>query len=144
MEEKDLDAVLEIENLSFPNPWSRMTFLGEIVNPPITIPSVIVRTPEDRVVGYILLWHIREEVQISNFAVHPDFRKKGLGEAVLLYVLDKIKRHGATRIFLEVRPSNRAARSLYEKLGFRYLGSRKKYYRSPDEDALIMSLELDP
>ena len=143
MEEKDLVVVHEIENLSFPTPWNIMTFVGEIANPPISIPCVLVFLPEDRVIGYIILWHLMEEVQISNFAIHPDFRRKGLGESVLYHVLKTIKKEGACDIFLEVRPSNRAARSLYKKLGFRPLGVREKYYRSPDEDALIMGLTFD-
>lgn len=143
MEEKDLAVVHEIEILSFPTPWNIMTFVGEIANPPISIPCVLVFLPEDRVIGYIILWHLMEEVQISNFAIHPDFRRKGLGESVLYHVLKTIKKEGACDIFLEVRPSNRAARSLYKKLGFRPLGVRKKYYRSPDEDALIMGLTFD-
>lgn len=142
MEETDLAAVLEIETLSFPNPWSPMTFIGEMANPPISIPCVIVFVPEDRVIGYIILWHILDEVQISNFAVHPDFRRKGLGESVLFYVLEMLKKEGVERIFLEVRPSNVAARALYEKLGFRLLGVRKNYYRFPQEDALMMGFSF--
>ena len=66
MEEKDLAVVHEIENLSFPTPWNIMTFVGEIANPPISIPCVLVFLPEDRVIGYIILWHLMEEVQIME------------------------------------------------------------------------------
>lgn len=143
MEKKDIESVLEIEKLSFPNPWSRMTFLGELANPPVSLPCVLVFLPENRVIGYIILWHILDEVQISNFSIHPEFRRKGLGKAVLSYVLEAVKKEGVREIFLEVRPSNREARRLYEKLGFRLLAVRKNYYRSPDEDALIMGLFFD-
>jgi ribosomal-protein-alanine N-acetyltransferase len=143
MGEEHLPAVLEIETLSFPNPWTVMTFVGEIVNPPISLPWVIVYAPDERVIGYIILWHILDEVQINNFAIHPDFRRKGVGECVLSHILETVKKTGARDVFLEVRPSNTAACSLYEKLGFKVLGVRKDYYRSPEEDALIMGLTFD-
>jgi ribosomal-protein-alanine N-acetyltransferase len=142
MVEDDLDSVLEIEHLSFPQPWRRTTFIGELDNYPMSIPFVIIHRTNDRLMGYIILWFLQEEVQISNFALHPDFRRMGVGEAVLRDVLEKIKKEGATAIFLEVRPSNRVARSLYEKLGFQILGVRKNYYQSPIEDALIMGKKL--
>jgi ribosomal-protein-alanine N-acetyltransferase len=142
MVEEDLDSVLEIEHLSFPHPWRRTTFIGELANYPISIPFGIIHRSNDRLVGYIILWFIQEEVQISNFALHPDFRKKGVGKAVLCDILDKVTKEGAEEIFLEVRPSNHGARSLYEKLGFKILGVRKNYYQSPVEDALIMGKNL--
>ena len=142
MREDDLASVLEIEHLSFPHPWRLSTFIGELGNYPISIPFVILHSPNERLIGYIILWFIQEEVQISNFALHPDFRRKGVGEAVLRDILDKITKEGAVEIFLEVRPSNRVARSLYEKLGFQILGMRKNYYQSPVEDAMIMGKNL--
>ena len=142
MVEDDLDSVLEIEHLSFPHPWRLSTFIGELDNYPISIPFAIIHRQNDLLMGYIILWFLQEEVQISNFALHPDFRRMGVGEAVLRDVLDKIKKEGAKEIFLEVRPSNCVARSLYEKLGFQILGVRKNYYLSPVEDALIMGKNL--
>ena len=143
MREDDLAFVMEIEHLSFPQPWRLSTFIGEIGNYPISIPFVIIHSPNERIMGYVILWFIQEEVQISNFAIHPDFRKKGVGEAVLRDILDKVTKEGAEVIFLEVRPSNHAARSLYEKLGFQILGIKKNYYLSPVEDALIMGKNLN-
>jgi len=137
-----LDSVLEIEHLSFPHPWRLSTFIGELDNYSISIPFAIIHRQNDLLMGYIILWFLQEEVQISNFALHPDFRRLGVGEAVLRDVLDKIKKEGAKEIFLEVRPSNYVARSLYEKLGFQILGVRKNYYLSPIEDALIMGKNL--
>lgn len=142
MREDDLASVMEIEHLSFPYPWRRSTFIGELDNYPFSIPFVIIHCPNERLMGYIILWFMQKEVQISNFALHPDFRGKGVGEAVLRDILDKIMKEGATEIFLEVRPSNHVAQSLYEKLGFQILGKRKNYYQSPVEDALIMSKKL--
>jgi ribosomal-protein-alanine N-acetyltransferase len=96
----------------------------------------------ERIVGYIIYWKIQEEIQISNFAIHPDFRGRGIGEAVMRSVIKAIQRDGGVYIFLEVRPSNLAARNLYKKLGFKVLGTRKDYYHTPLEDALIMGRPL--
>lgn len=143
MKEDDLPAVRTIESLSFSNPWSDSTFLGEIQNTPVSFPLVVVRKPSDKVIGYIIYWHIREDVQVNNIAVHPDFRGKGIGEALMRHVIEKVRKSGATFMSLEVRPSNAAAVTLYKKLGFEILGSRKNYYTNPDEDAYLMGLVLD-
>ena len=142
MEEEDIPFILEIENVSFQNPWRASTFSGEIANKGVSFPYVIVHRTFERIIGYIIYWKIQEEVQISNFAVHPDFRKKGIGEAVMRSVIRAIQRDGGVYVFLEVRPSNLAARNLYKKLGFKVLGTRKDYYQTPLEDALIMGRPL--
>jgi ribosomal-protein-alanine N-acetyltransferase len=142
MEEEDIPGILEIENLSFHNPWRASTFSGELVNRGVSYPYVIVHRIFERVIGYIIYWKIQEEVQISNIAIHPDFRGKGIGEAVMRSVIKAIQRDGGEYIFLEVRPSNMSARSLYKKLGFKVLGTRKSYYQTPLEDAIIMGRPL--
>lgn len=138
MEEKDLPSVIEIENLSYPNPWRPSAFEGEIANRPVSNPYVIVYRPLDRVIGYIIYWRIKREIQISNIAVHPDFRQRGIGERSLRQILNEAARKSVRFAFLEVRPSNSVARALYEKLGFEVLGIRRGYYRNPPEDALVM------
>ena len=143
MKEDDLPAVRTIEALSFSNPWSDSTFLGEIQNTPVSFPLVVVRKPSDKVIGYIIYWHIREDVQVNNIAVHPDFRGKGIGEALMRHVIDRVRKNGATFMTLEVRLSNAAAVTLYKKLGFDILGTRKNYYTNPDEDAFLMGLVLE-
>jgi ribosomal-protein-alanine N-acetyltransferase len=142
MEEEDIPSILEIENVSFQTPWRFSTFSGEIVNKGISFPYVIVHRIVERVIGYIIYWKIQEEVQISNFALHPDFRGKGIGEAVMRRIIKAIQRDGGVYVFLEVRPSNLSARSLYNKLGFKVLGTKKDYYQSPLEDAIIMGRPL--
>jgi ribosomal-protein-alanine N-acetyltransferase len=144
MKDADLPAVQEIEALSFSNPWSDATFRGEIQNKGISFPMVIVRPPDGRVVGYIMYWQIRDEVQINNVAVHPDFRGKGIGDAAMRLVLKEVGEKGATFATLEVRVSNAAAVRLYEMLGFKILGMRKGYYTNPVEDAYVMGLVLGP
>ncbi len=142
MREGDLAAVLAIEAVSFSNPWSGQTFRGEIQNTSISYPLVAVETASRKVVGYIIYWQIREDVQINNVAVHPDFRGRGVGEAALRAVLDRVREAGASLVTLEVRSSNTAALNLYRKLGFQALGRRKNYYTNPDEDAEVLGLQI--
>jgi len=142
MKNADLPEVLVIEIQSFSNPWSDVTFRGEIQNTGISFPMVIFHETERRVAGYIIYWKIGDEVQINNVAVHPDFRGKGLGEAALRLVLKQVREKDATYVMLEVRPSNTPALTLYRKLGFEVLGVRKAYYTNPSEDAYVMGLAL--
>ncbi len=143
MKEDDLAAVRTIEALSFSNPWSDNTFRGEIQNTSISSPLVVVRRPGDEVIAYIIFWQIGDDVQVNNIAVHPDCRGLGIGQAMTRFAIAKVRAAGASFMTLEVRPSNTAAVTLYKKLGFEILGTRKNYYTKPDEDALVMGLVLD-
>ncbi len=129
---------MEIEKKSFANPWHRASFEGEIENYDISFPYVIIHPETQSVVGYIIFWQIGEEVQISNFALHPDFRRKGLGSSVLSRMLRIVKQRGARLVVLEVRESNNSARFLYKKFEFKEAGIRKDYYSNPREDAVVM------
>jgi ribosomal-protein-alanine N-acetyltransferase len=142
MKEEDLPFVLDVESVSFPNPWHEMTFRGEIYNQPISSSLVIVYKPHSRVIGHLIFWRIKEQMQINNIAIHPDFRRMGIAEAVLRQVLSRIRAEGAKFVTLEVRPSNIAARSLYNKLGFAVLGIKDNYYHNPPEPALVMGKKL--
>jgi len=144
MQERDLPFIMEIERLSFPNPWLESSFRGEIENLHITYPSVIVQRPHDRIIGYIIFWYEADKAQISNFALHPDFRGLGVGESALKEILGAIRAMGAGHVVLEVRPSNVSALSLYQKHGFVMLGTRLGYYQNPPEDALVMIRYFDP
>jgi ribosomal-protein-alanine N-acetyltransferase len=143
MEQGDVPSVLAIERVSFPSPWQESTFRGEIQHRPISYPLVVVHSTLNRVIGYIIYWQIGEEVQVSNIAVHPDFRRLGIGEQVLRQVIEEIKFRGGKLITLEVRPSNTGALHLYKKLGFRMISVRKGYYSYPPEDAFVFALHLD-
>ena len=142
MKEGDLPYILEIENVSFPNPWREMTFRGEIYNQPISFPLAIVFKPQKKVIGYLVFWQITEQIQINNIAIHPDYRRMGIAEAVLQQVLSEVRMEGAKLVTLEVRPSNIAARTLYNKLGFDILGIKEDYYHDPPEPALVMGKKL--
>jgi ribosomal-protein-alanine N-acetyltransferase len=138
MQERDLPYVMEIERLSFSLPWKETSFQGEIHNLHVSFPNVIVHRPTDRVIGYIIYWFIGDEGQITNIAVHPDYRNQGIGGTVLRQTLHVIRGMGARHVVLEVRTSNTGARSLYEKFGFTLLGFRRGYYQNPMEDALVL------
>lgn len=142
MNEKDLPMVMEIETMSYPNPWQISSFKGEIDNRPISNPYVVIYRPLEKIIGYVIYWHVRNEVQISNIAISPEYRQMGVGEGVLRKVLVEMRHRNAEFVFLEVRPSNLIARNLYEKLGFAILGLRKEYYRNPSEDAIVMGKSL--
>ncbi len=137
-----MPAVLAIERVSFPNPWHESTFRGEIQNRSLSFPLVMVQTEDNQVVGYIIFWQIGDEVQVNNIAIHPDFRRRGLGETLLRHALARAKQQGANYVSLEVRQSNFAAQALYRKLGFQSLGVRRFYYSNPAEDAIVMGLDL--
>jgi ribosomal-protein-alanine N-acetyltransferase len=139
---QDLPSILAIEKRSFPNPWHENTFRGEIQHRTISFPLVVVHSRLNQVIGYIIFWQIGEDVQVNNIAVHPDFRRLGIGETVLKQVIELVRWRGARLITLEVRPSNTAALNLYRKLGFKMLGARKGYYTNPPEDAFVLSLHL--
>lgn len=143
MEERDLVSVMEIEKASFTNPWHFSSFLGEIANYDISFPYVVIHSQLRRIIGYVIFWLINDEAQISNFALHPDFRGRSLGGEVLSRILELIQNRGGKEVILEVRPSNMPARMLYAKFGFKVVGVRKQYYNFPREDALLMAKELD-
>jgi len=136
MTSKDLDMVLEIEKMCFPTPWSRNAFRIEIEENRCA--HYFVAVCENQVVGYGGMWLIVDEAHITNVAVHPDYRRRGIGEAILKSLMKRAAALGALRMTLEVRVSNKTAQNLYRKLGFYNAGIRKQYYANNNEDALIM------
>jgi len=136
----DLPGVQVIERYSFPTPWSMRAFLSEITENDCAHYLVIRR--KQQVVGYIGVWIILDEGHITNIAVHPAWRRKGLGTRLLTAIFDYAYQRGVRRLTLEVRVSNHGAQSLYEKLGFKRVGIRPGYYLDNNEDAVIMWKEL--
>ncbi|ACX51321.1 ribosomal-protein-alanine acetyltransferase [Ammonifex degensii KC4] len=139
MTPEHLDEVLEIERLSFPLPWDRDTFLFEILINKLA--EYVVALWNGKVVGYGGMWIVADEGHITNIAVHPDYRLRGVGREILKELIRRAREKGLSRMTLEVRPSNAVARHLYRSLGFVEKGIRKRYYRDNDEDAIIMWLE---
>ena len=135
LSQEHLDDVLEIEKLSFKTPWTRFAFLHEIE----FHGSVFeIARMDGRLVGYGGFWLIMDKAHISNVAIHPDCRRKGLGRVLLIHLLEQAIERGAVRATLEVRRSNDAALNLYGSFGFEIIGIRKNYYTDENEDALIM------
>lgn len=141
MRSDDLDEVVGIERVSFSLPWSRGAFLYEMEQNRVARCWVV--RDDERVVGYVCLWEIGDEVHITNIAVHPDFRRRGIARTLLNHILDDARRRSLRVVALEVRPSNQEARKLYESYGFRVVGRRKGYYYDTGEDALVMELSLE-
>lgn len=141
MKEDDLDALMKIEEVSFPTPWSQHAFLTELRDNEYARYFCLVQ--ENRVIGYMGLWFILEEGHITNVAIAPEFRGHHLGEFLMRSVMQQMFDEGMERMTLEVRPSNLPAQKLYERLGFVLAGRRKGYYSDNREDALIMWVELD-
>jgi ribosomal-protein-alanine N-acetyltransferase len=135
MEPDDIPQVLEIERMSFSEPWSESAFLNEILKS-YAFNRVAVR--ENRVVGYICVNYILDEGHIMNLAVHPDFRRQGAATVLMSEAIHELGQKGCDYLYLEVRASNSAAKKFYERFGFGVIGIRKAYYTSPKEDALIM------
>jgi ribosomal-protein-alanine N-acetyltransferase len=131
-----IDQVVKIEETSFPTPWSRQAFTHEVLHN--SFAQYIVALHGEQVVGYAGVWIIMDEAHITNVAVHPDFRRQGLGRGLMLEMMRLSIYFGANRMTLEVRPSNTAARSLYQSLGFCERGLRRRYYKETGEDAIIM------
>jgi ribosomal-protein-alanine N-acetyltransferase len=134
---EDLEGVITIENHSFVTPWSRNSFLQELLENERAI-YLVAKDEFDHLVGYIGMWIIFDEGHITNLAVHPNFRRRGAGSLLLKGLTDYGRREGVKYLTLEVRRSNETAQNLYYKHGFVHMGVRRKYYLDNNEDALIM------
>ena len=140
MRSADLEEVLAIERASFSMPWSRGAFLYELEQNRVARCYVV--REDGRLIGYICLWEVADEVHITNVAVHPDLRRRGVGRSLLSAVLDDARQRKLRLVVLEVRPSNTEALGLYESFGFRVVGRRRGYYYDTGEDALVMEASL--
>ena len=140
MRSDDLDEVVVIERASFGMPWSRGAFLYEIEQNRVARCWVL--REGDTVVAYLCLWEIGDELHVTNIAVHPRLRRRGLARQLLGAILQDGKSRRLRSVTLEVRPTNDEARALYESFGFRVVGRRRGYYYDTGEDALIMETDL--
>lgn len=139
MTEGDLEQVLAIECVAFAAPWSRESFRYELANP--RAGNLVVRRGAE-VLGYVCVWAIAGELKINNVAVRADVRGRGLGATLLEAAIELGRARGCFEATLEVRPSNRAAASLYRRLGFQEVGRRQAYYQDTGEDAILMHKDL--
>ena len=135
----DLEAVQRIERASFTTPWPPQAYRQELETNRLAY-YLVGQLGED-VVAYGGIWLMVDEAHITTFAVHPRYRRRRIGERLLLAMIDLSADRHAREATLEVRLSNIAARRLYEKYGFRPVGIRPRYYSDDQEDALIMTTE---
>lgn len=135
----DFEQVVALEPLCYPNPWSREVLYNEFSNE-ISLRIALHSGPT--LVAYCFNHLVLDELHLLNVAVAPQWRGSGLGSLLLSITLEEAKERGASRAFLEVRPSNTIAISLYEKFNFRRLGIRKCYYSDNAEDAILMEASL--
>jgi ribosomal-protein-alanine N-acetyltransferase len=141
MRRADLPDVLAIETASFSLPWTEEMFATELA-PDTVSGTLVARLPSPgvspAVVGYICTWVVGDELHINNLAVHPRWRHRGIGRALLGEALRLGRERGARSAFLEVRASNRAAQTLYRQFAFDAVAIRRRYYTHPLEDAVVM------
>ena len=130
--------IAELEKICFSDPWSERSIASELDN---KLAFWLVAVEGDTVAGYIGSQTVMDETDMMNVAVHPDFRRRGIAEALVNGLVEELKNNGSHCLTLEVRASNAPAIALYEKLGFSEIGRRKNYYRNPREDALILRKE---
>lgn len=137
---EDLDRVSVIEDTCFSMPWSKEGFKAALEMPGN---KFIVYEKNDEIYGYCGYYGVLDEAEITNVAVDPDMRNRGIGRDMVNALLSKAAKNGINRILLEVRESNDPAIHLYEELGFKKLGLRRDFYEKPRESAIIMERYLN-
>ena len=146
----DIDQVIEIEEAVFAAPWSARAYRYELASNPNStmlvvrrrarpVPALRLWQPRLPVLGYGGFWHLVDEAHVATIGVRPADQGKGLGELLLLSLLEKARVLNVERATLEVRVSNLKAQALYEKYGFEKVSLRRRYYADNDEDAYIMA-----
>lgn len=143
----DVPTIGALEVLCFPAPWSPETYRNELLHNRFSSYWVLRPLPEAAsgqppILAYGGYWLMGDEVHIVTIATHPDYRRCGLGEHLLLQMIEQVRSQGAGLVTLEVRFSNKAAQQMYAKLGFVEVGLRRAYYQDNGEDALLMTLFL--
>lgn len=142
----DLDAVVAIEEATFPTPWSKESFRQELERN--VAARYLVAEKDGTVIGYAGAWVILDESHITNIAIEESQRGSGYGRLLTQALMQYLANLGAEYATLEVRKSNLRAQNLYKSLGFIALGVRKRYYEDNQEDAIIMVCdhmpEIDP
>lgn len=136
---EDIDAVVAIEAEAFTTPWQAATFESLLERDGV---ELLVMTDGEDVIGYAVLWVILDQGELANLALATGRRGTGLGSHLLSHVLERARRRGVLKLFLEVRASNERAIELYRRHGFEDVGIRRAYYQRPSEDARVMLVTL--
>ncbi len=138
----DVTAIWAIEKASFSAPWSRWSFLGELGQRHSHTLVAGPASPQPwQTWGFLIFWVVLDEMHILNLAVTPAQRRRGIARGLLAQGLAEARKLGAELAWLEVRPSNAAARALYGSFGFQEVGRRPRYYDDTQEDALLLTLD---
>jgi ribosomal-protein-alanine N-acetyltransferase len=139
----DVEQAHRLDQISFSLPWPERSFRYEIAENPNAVSWVCdaeMGNGSRVIAGMIVAWLVLDEVHIGTVAVHPDYRRRGIGRQLVARVLLACVTRGAKVAFLEVRRSNLAAQALYLQMGFEMVGERRRYYHDNNEDALLMNL----
>lgn len=136
MTEADVNDMADLEAMCFSQPWSRSQIAFELENPKAVYFCAVAG---DKTVGFVGMHDILGEGYITNVAVNEQYRRMGIAKKLIDLLCEYGKEHSLEFITLEVRVSNSAAISLYEKAGFKTEGTRKRFYCMPEEDAFIMT-----
>jgi ribosomal-protein-alanine N-acetyltransferase len=139
MDESHVGAIAELEKMCFNDPWSIHSISSELNNP---LSTWLVAVEGGVVCGYVGSQSVLDGADMMNIAVHPDYRKQGIGYNLVDKLIDLLKAKDVISLSLEVRVSNENAINLYNKMGFEIIGKRPGYYRNPREDAYIMRKEF--
>lgn len=135
MKAEDAPAIAEMEKCCFSDPWSEASIASEVHNP---LSYWLVAEDQGRVVGYVGSQSVLDAADMMNLAVAPEYRRKGIGKALVNALANHLQQNNVIALLLEVRVSNTPAIALYEQMGFQQVGIRPNYYRHPREDALIL------
>ncbi len=149
---EDLEQVVAIDQMSFSLPWPAHSFRYElfendvarlwVAEADLSSTEAISARKTSTVVGMIVVWLILDEAHIATIAVHPNYRRLGIGRQIILTALRECRTQGAASATLEVRENNPNAIDMYRKLGFEIVGRRKRYYKDSNEDAILMTLVM--
>lgn len=140
MTAEDARELSELDKLCFDIPWSQKSFEDEAGN---NLATYFTARDNGKIIGYAGFWSVSGEGDITNVAVLPEYRKKGIASKLIESVIKKSNELSLSLLTLEVRKSNFAAQNLYSKYGFEIIGERKRYYSDNHEDALIMTKKLE-
>lgn len=133
MNKDDAAELAKLDKICFAAAWSEQSFREEADN---RLARYFLAREDNRIIGYCGVWLVQDEGQITNIAVLPEYRRRGIATALLKYLIDECGE--CTQIVLEVRESNLDAIRLYEKFGFKKAGIRKNFYHSPTENGIVM------
>ena len=139
-ERRDVPAIMEIEKVQFPEPWSRAMVIEEIAN--VETRRYTVAVQASRVIGYLGVMFVLDELHVNTLGTAPGHEGRGVASSLLRDALDVALRRGVRRATLEVAASNARAQALYYRFGFSPVGVRKNYYELTREDALILWAEI--